>query len=370
MAEWRKIHSGERIPQDAVLGSQQTKWGDLYIGHVDGQIGRITIKTEGIAGPQQVRRMDRFTYHGDHSWSGKSDCLILCAPVGTASWVPIKKGDRIPATAVSAAVTPKDGMTWVAKCSENEDYKGDIGKVNTDKDLMYNFWCQSRAWSGCQEASLLVLQSPVVASVVARPVQPPAPAPQPVAVVTPSEVQRPQPIARVAPAAPSSFPTLHDLPIEKMNNLKANPELVDDWLADHSEVRKLKGEARELRSEQEGIAYEVLAMESDFDNAQRVYEYDACILASAQSRVQRLQGESQIILQKQSPEELGRALNACAESADAQAENSFQSALSQPALDSQKLAEFRRSYIAHKAEMHKRLALSDRLKRVNGAPSA
>jgi len=351
-----------------------TKYGDVFIGQIDGQIGRITIKTEGIL-PHQVRKMDQFTYHSDKAWFGNHECLILCATSRfLPGWVPVKRGDAMPGNAVKGGQTQKDGITWVARSSDTEDYRGDIGKVNTDNDRMYNFWCASRKWSPATEAELLILQSaiPVVQAtpLIRTAVLEPVPAAAPQASVQPERPQRPPPVDVAQPSAPREFSGVNSLDKEMMNKIRANEPLLDDWLTDQRDVRQYREQAQQARQEQEGVAYQVLAMESDFESSHRAYENSTQDLTLAQSRVQGLLDERQRILQKQSPDELCRILNASAQRSDNQAEQSLQSALGQSALDSEKLTEFKQSYLTQKAEKHKRVALSVRLKQAKGAPGA
>lgn len=184
----------------------------------------------------------------------------------------------------------------------------------------------------------------------------------------PEQPQRPRPVDLVLPSAPSQFPGLNALSKEEMSALRAEQKFLDDWLTDQREVKEYKDKAQQLRQEQEGMAYNVLAMESEFDSTHRAYENSTQGLSSAQSRVQALLDERQNILQRQSPDELGRILKTRAQNADSDAEQCLQTALVTPSeLD---LAQFRQTYLSKKTEMHKRVALSERLRNATGAPGA
>eukprot|EP00928_Gymnodinium_smaydae_P010599 TRINITY_DN13996_c0_g2_i1.p1 TRINITY_DN13996_c0_g2~~TRINITY_DN13996_c0_g2_i1.p1 ORF type:complete len:527 (-),score=55.60 TRINITY_DN13996_c0_g2_i1:77-1606(-) len=120
---WVLVQHDRQLPQDVVLV------GHSCVGRRFHQIGQVDISADGA---QIV------------SFNGQAEIQsveILCCK-SSVSWATLRRGDAIPFGAVMAGVTKTDGLTYVARLD------GNVGKINTRKGNMWNFWGPKRGDHG------------------------------------------------------------------------------------------------------------------------------------------------------------------------------------------------------------------------------
>jgi hypothetical protein len=387
---WRLIAAGEIVPSDAVPAGETKKDGKMWIGRLDGgQVGKVCGKLYSggsVSMHHGAFVMECFKHHGSSWGESFKRCEILCCPsqdpskkVGTHTWYTIKRGDPLPQHSMHAGSTSTDGETFVGRAVD-----GEPGKINTDKNKMHSLWVHS-AWSGAQEAHILVIP-PVVAvtaTAVARPVaaetlplatatavaRPVAASTLPVATATAvatgkGQPQPKYPPVKTAPDVPRPFlrQELNKLSEAELAHLQANPSSMNDWIESLPPVMDHTRQRQELWDSEAELAKGVVDKENLFRSACTSSEQSIEALRRRQAQVQTLSQEQDRVRQQHTPQEMHRILQSRANHASDIADERLQQiCMGSAALDAQSLADFRSLYIQRKTEKHAQLALGQQL---------
>lgn len=158
--EWRPISRGDPIPGGAVQAGSTPSDGDVYVGRVNGEAGKLN--THGGS-------MYNIWCH-DGGSSDTGDILVVLDGA-YFSWTHVSRGDDLPSGAVLAGTTSSDGDNYVCRSRD-----GEAGKVNVnDGSKVHNFWYHGHFFSK-GEGDVLEVHGDERPDAPVRP--PPVPVPQ------------------------------------------------------------------------------------------------------------------------------------------------------------------------------------------------
>lgn len=164
-------------------------------------------------------------------------------------------------------------------------------------------------------------------------------------------------------AAPEAFPALLNLSEASLRELEASVVLVDDFLLKEAPVvAQADARIRELRVENRHLAEDLRVASEDLRGLAEAQRSRGEASRGRLAEVQALSARRDLVLRARAPDRLATALQEAADVAEHEAEELTAAALEEaaPALCEDSLADFRRAFLAKKAEKHRLLALSAR----------
>mmetsp|Transcript_64380 Transcript_64380/g.135145 ORF Transcript_64380/g.135145 Transcript_64380/m.135145 type:complete len:227 (-) Transcript_64380:272-952(-) len=208
-----------------------------------------------------------------------------------------------------------------------------------------------------------------VAAVVATPAAAPATVSPPAAyhgaspAAMPSPPPAPQTPREQCPPCPSHFDGLGARSQHELQQLKEYPNLQDDIVADHPAAARCAQKAKELHSENESLALQLVNKQAVFDDALAKCRSAQQELDATKAEVQALLAKKNELLARESPDQMATILLSTANHIDGEAENLLHESLKAPGtLDTAALASLKESYIKQKTDKHWRMALEKSIK--------